>query len=376
MLRLSYMLLKKRIKFVTAIVGTISLSAMLVIFANITMESIYEQKKELALKTYGSFICGVNQITARDMEIIRSSSEMQSGFWELYGNARLGNSTYTVGYGDQTFLDMTNADLEAGRMPESGDEIAVERFVAEQYGISEPGSHIELSIHNEMVSAKVTGILRNYTNQLSVYYRLEKGKNNYPNILCSKESVFYSGEDTTFRSALFGFSDTGRIGMNQMDTINTVLKEIDALDLSAQTVYTNDNLFNRGVFCGNMKLLSAVFSYLVMAVTLLCSYGILRIFYREYGEKLGILMALDLQRRKAFSVIAIQCLLFAVLGGGIGAMGGTVICHYCYHAVQVNYDGFPDYELFSKEIVETETQNGYVRRRKYMQCICVPSVLH
>ncbi|MFR3947210.1 MAG: hypothetical protein ACLTZM_09015 [Ruminococcus sp.] len=31
-----------------------------------------------------------------------------------------------------------------------------------------------------------------------------------------------------------------------------------------------------------------------------------------------------------------------------------------YSAVQVNYDGFPDYELFSKEIVETETQNGYV----------------
>ena len=28
--------------------------------------------------------------------------------------------------------------------------------------------------------------------------------------------------------------------------------------------------------------------------------------------------------------------------------------------MQVNYDGFPDYELFSKEIVETETQNGYV----------------
>lgn len=31
-----------------------------------------------------------------------------------------------------------------------------------------------------------------------------------------------------------------------------------------------------------------------------------------------------------------------------------------YNAVKVNYDGFPDYELFAKEIVETETQNGYV----------------
>ena len=39
------------------------------------------------------------------------------------------------------------------------------------------------------------------------------------------------------------------------------------------------------------------------------------------------------------------------------------ICHIVlnsYCAVQVNYDGFPDYELFSKEIVETEIQDGYV----------------
>lgn len=52
---------------------------------------------------------------------------------------------------------MTNAVLEAGRMPEAGNEIAVERFVAEMYGISEPGGNIALNIHNESVPVKVTG---------------------------------------------------------------------------------------------------------------------------------------------------------------------------------------------------------------------------
>jgi len=460
LLKLSYLLLKKRKKFVTAIVGVISLSAMLVIFANITADSIYEQKKELALKTYGSFICGVNKITTDDIEKIRSSSDIRAGFWELYENAELGESTFTIGYGDQTFLDMTNAVLEAGRMPEAGNEIAVERFVAEMYGISEPGSNITLSIHNESVPVKVTGILRNYTNQLSVYYRLDKGMNNYPNILCGEENIFYSGEDKVSRSALFGFLDTDRIGINQIETLNAVLMKIDALDLSAQTIYTNDNLFNRGLlYCGNMKIFSAIFSGLVVIATLLCSCGILRIFYREYGEKLGILMSCGLQRGKALCIIAVQLLFFTVSGGIISVLGGVTICNYLgrilypdipsagyvksfqflmiwfvllylfllllfysvfhsvraksilrllsakllftkkktdrkclnynivngirnpkcsivllyififsicyivlnsYSAVQVNYDGFPDYELFSKELVETETQNGYV----------------
>lgn len=460
MLKLSYLLLKKREKFVTAIVGVISLSAMLVIFANITADSIYEQKKELALKTYGSFICGVNKITTDDIEKIRSSSDIRAGFWELYENAELGDSTFTIGYGDQTFLDMTNAVLEAGRMPEAGNEIAVERFVAEMYGISEPGSNITLSIHNESVPVKVTGILRNYTNQLSVYYRLDKGMNNYPNILCGEENIFYSGEDKVSRSALFGFLDTDRIGINQIETLNAVLMKIDALDLSAQTIYTNDNLFNRGLlYCGNMKIFSVIFSGLVVIATLLCSCGILRIFYREYGEKLGILMSCGLQRGKALCIIAVQLLFFTVSGGIISVLGGVTICNYLgrilypdipstgyaksfqflmiwfvllyllllllfysvfhsvraksilrllsakllftkketdrkclnynivngirnpkcsivllyififsicyivlnsYSAVQVDYDGFPDYELFSKELVETETQNGYV----------------
>lgn len=460
MLELSYMLVKKRKKFAAAIVGIISLSAMLVIFANITADSIYEQKKEMALKTYGSFICGVNKITTDDIKKIRGSSDVQAGFWELYGNAELGNSIFTIGYGDKTFLDMTNAVLEDGRMPEAGNEIAVERFVAEMYSISGPDTNITLNIQNESVPVKITGILRNYTNQLSAYYRLEKGTNNYPNILCGKENIFYSGEGSTSRSALFGFSDTERIGINQIETINIVLKKIDALDLSSQMIYTNDNLFNRGLlYCGNMMIMSVIFSGLVMIATLLCCCGVLRIFYREYGEKLGILMSCGLQRKKALSIIAMQLLSFAVSGGTISVLGGLTICNYfgrilypdiesisyvksirffmiwfillysflllffylvfrsiriksirsllsakllfirkeadkkdlnynivngikhprysivllyifvfsicyivlnSYHAVQVNYDGFPDYELFSKEIVETEIQDGYV----------------
>lgn len=460
MLELSYMLIKKRKKFAAAIVGIISLSAMLVIFANITADSIYEQKKEKALKTYGSFICGVNKITSDDIKKIRGCSDIQAGFWELYENAGLENSIFTIGYGDKLFLDMTNAVLEDGRMPEAGNEIAVERFVAEMYGISEPDTNIILNIQNESVPVKVTGILRNYTNQLSVYYRLEKGINNYPNILCGEENIFYSGEGSTFRSALFGFSDTERIGINQIETINAVLKKIDALDLSSQIIYTNDNLFSRGLlYCGNMKIMSIIFSGLVMIATLLCCCGVLRIYYHEYGEKLGILMACGLQRGKALSIIAMQLLFFAVSGEIISVLGGLTICNYLgrvlypdiesisyvksirffmiwfvllysflllffylvfrsirirsirsllsakllfirketdkkvlnynivngikhprysivllyifvfsichivlnsYRAVQVNYDGFPDYELFSKEIVETEIQDGYV----------------
>lgn len=454
------MLLKERKKFVAAVIGIISLSAVLVIFANITANSIYEQKKELALKTYGSFVCGVNKITAGDIKKIQNNPDIQSGFWELYQNVRLESSVFTIGYGDEKFRDMTNAVLEAGRMPESENEIAVESFVAEMYGISEPGTNIELNINSKYVPVKVTGILRNYTNQLSVYYRLEKGVNNYPNILCNKENIFYSGEEDTFRSVLLGFSDTARIGMNQMKTINAVLKEIDTWDLSTSAIYTNDNLFNRGLlYFGNMKFLSFFFSSLVIIATLMCTCGVLRIFYHEYGEKLGILMSCGMQRRKALYIVGIQLFLFTVLGGIISILGGFTLCNYLcgilypdiqnidyeksvhfliiwfillylfllllfytmarrvrkssikrllstklfftknqidkkplnynivsglkypklrivllyififcicyivlnsYSAVQVSYEGFPDYELFSKEIVETETKKGYV----------------
>lgn len=455
------MLLKKGKKFVAAIIGVISFSAMLVIFANLTANSIYEQKKELALKTYGSFICGINKITANDIEKIRQSPGIQSGFWELYGNVNLEDSIFTIGYGDENFRFMTNAILEIGRMPEAENEIAVERFVAEIYGITKPGCSIELNINNEYVPVKVTGILRNYTTQLNVYNRLEKGINNYPNILCNKENIFCLGEDKTFYSALLGFKDVDRIGIRQIDTLNAVLREIDTLDLSSQIIYTNDNLFNRGLlYCGDMKILAALFSVLVIVATLLCSCGILRIFYREYGEKLGILMSCGMQRRKALSIIGIQLLFITFLSEMISILGGFLICKclsktlypgiqsadysksirflfvwfvllyilllllqfyfmfrnireksiqrllstkllfvqkqtdkkplnynvingikypkgtiivlyififsICYivlnsyNTVQVNYDGFPDYELFSKEIVETETKNGYV----------------
>ncbi|MFR5150357.1 MAG: FtsX-like permease family protein [Ruminococcus sp.] len=104
---------------------------------------------------------------------------------------------------------------------------------------------------------------------------------------------------------------------------------IDALDLSAGTVYTNDNLFNRGLlYCGNIKIFSVIFSGLIMIATLLCCCGVLKIFYHEYGEKLGILMSCGLQRRKVLYIIAIQILLFTVSGGIISVLGGTVIYNY------------------------------------------------
>lgn len=50
LLRLSYMLLKKRMKFVTAIVGTISLSAMLVIFAKKSRFAFHFGKAEFFIQ--------------------------------------------------------------------------------------------------------------------------------------------------------------------------------------------------------------------------------------------------------------------------------------------------------------------------------------
>lgn len=459
MLKLSYMLLRKRKGFVTAIIGIISMSAMLAIFANMTADSIYQQKKELALKTYGSFICGVNELTAEDVKKINKNENTKSGFFELYQNTILENSIFTIGYGDTNFMDMANAVLEEGVLPTGNNEIAVERFVAQMYGVSKPGVDIELSINGTKKSVRLTGIIRNYSNSLNVHYRLEKGVNNYPNIFCSSRSDFYLGEEQTSRSVLFGFHNSTSIGTNQLETIYKMRKDIDGMKLSASVIYDNDNLFNRGLlYCNEMKWLCNIFSAIIIFSTIFCSWSLLRVFYRDYGKKLAVFMACGLRKRQALGIVGVQLIFFLILSSCISIFGGMVldrylgkvlfpaipnafklsnlkflylwfaifvvlsfflfykisrilyktsisgnlskgilylqkklakkpldfnimktmsyptwgatllfvflfcICFgslYSYHATQTDYNGYPDYELYAKEITETERVAGY-----------------
>lgn len=176
MVKLSFLLLKNRKRFTAAIIGIITFSAILSLFSYVISTSNYNQKKELAMKNYGSFVCGICELSAQDNEKIREYNEIQSGHIVLYDEIQCtdDDSSLTIGSGDENFFQMANVEVLKGIMPAGGNEIAVEQFAAGSLGISGVGESVTLTMDGIQKTAKVTAIVRNYSNQINVYYRLKK----------------------------------------------------------------------------------------------------------------------------------------------------------------------------------------------------------
>jgi len=329
LLKLAYMLLKNRKSFVVAIIGLISLSTILTNFAITSSNSIYKQKMNLAKQIYGSFISGINEITEEDVNKIKANKNIRSGFYELYANAVLDGLIFTIGYGEEAFIDMVNINLQTGKMPAKDDEIAVEQFVADMYGFSALGTEIDLVIEGKSKRVKVVGIINNYSNQLDVNYQLQKGVNNYPNILCCEKSNFIRGDAEEVKTVLLNFNNDMDFSSSYDTERIKMIQEIESMGISLDNSYNNDSFFNRGLaYCQEIRLLCLCFAGIIIFATLFCCIMLLRIFYKDYAEKIGVFITCGLQKNKVLHVIAIQLIIILIVSGCVSLLGSSMICKY------------------------------------------------
>lgn len=331
MLRLSFMLLKNRKRFLITLISILTVSAIASVFAFTISTSNYNQKEELAFKKYGSFICGICELSAKDREKIKKNSDVKSGHFILYGKAKCTDNSYlTLGYGDNNFREMANVELTEGHMPVKSNEIAIEHFAAKILGVSKTGEAVHLKINGIKKSMTVTGIVGNYSNQLNTYYELKKGINDYPNIFCVQNFYRKSDPITPHYSVLLGFQNNRSIQNNQMATMNKMYQKIDKIGISSGNIYDNDHLFEQGLeFCKQMSCFSILFISLVTVSGGLCMILLCLLFYKDYPKKIAVFVTCGLTKKQTRNLFFIQSSFLIFVSWGISAFIYLVIYFLC-----------------------------------------------
>ncbi len=321
-IRLATMLLKNRKKIVFGIIGLIATAGVLANLAFFTARLQVEQKISEAERTYGSYVCGLNRLSDEDIAKLQEIPELAIGCYENFGMLKKENSVLTLGFVDEQFLEMVNMHLLKGRMPKQEKEVALEKFVAELFGIDEPGEMISLKYGGYQEEVKVCGIVENYSNALNVNVDVSPLERNYPNLLFSKNRSSLDAE--VYQSALLSDRTMERLELDHrkaMQRIYGYFRKYDREDLVENT-YENDNLYNRGLqYCMEIRLMGYLFSGILLVAIATAVLTILSAFYYGYEEKLGVFQVYGLSPGASYCICLIQLCFFT----GVGCLWSMMI---------------------------------------------------
>lgn len=126
---------------------------------------LWNKRLETARMQYGLWQGVRMDISVKDRQILNSHELLEEvGTQEIFGLLETNGLTFVTGCADGSFYKLANFSLLQGRLPERGDEIAVENWVLDRLGMAyEPGETITGTIQGSQRQFTVTGIINNYT---------------------------------------------------------------------------------------------------------------------------------------------------------------------------------------------------------------------
>lgn len=154
------------IKF-TYILGS---SLLVILFSLFMQNHLFETKKMQNENLYGSWHGAVYDGNESEIsKLFDNRMISQIGFTYALGDVQFNNVHQgSIGYVDDTFLELSNIDLMKGSMPNDKDEIAIEKMKLDQMGLDytlDQTISIQL-IHNDKTISKeykLCGIINNYS---------------------------------------------------------------------------------------------------------------------------------------------------------------------------------------------------------------------
>lgn len=187
MIKFSIKLLIARLKWF--LVMTIALGITLAFITSLitSSEAIKTSLKNKAYKNYGEhsgLLIGI-----KESKSLLNNNNFDAGEYQLIDTLKISEDlSATIGWMNIDAFKIGHINLIKGKFPTNENEVAIESFYLEKLDPTwKLGDTKKLLINNNVTQVKLVGIIENYSAKWSVPYNIEKGVNDFPNILVANK---------------------------------------------------------------------------------------------------------------------------------------------------------------------------------------------
>lgn len=149
--------------------------------------AIIKVKQNAAVKTYGKFLLVFSDISAEHAADIKESiPEFDYRQFQISGNLTYENTKVTYGCMDQTLGSYLGFELIYGSWPHNEGQAVIEGFLAAKMGIDADKLPCKAVFreNDTQKTFEITGIISNYSSNLSAYNLDELKTGVYPSVIC------------------------------------------------------------------------------------------------------------------------------------------------------------------------------------------------
>lgn len=273
-------------------------------------KAILDTKQKSTLDNYGRFISVVSDVNGNDVKKIKEKiPEFNYQQYQILGTLGYLDTDITFGCMDQDLGEYLGFELIKGNWPSTAEQIVMEEYLAikMEVDIDKLPYSIELTKNNQINNYQITGIISNYSSNLSVDSASTLNTAIYPSILCgelmsdsSNVSLIVSQKKINFKS-----SD---------EDIFRFLAKYDPMELESKHVTLNEKLYSKGYNESKDIIESSILhTILLHSILILSAIVILRVILLKNKQVFYLLEALGLSSRKKNITLILIATLFLTL---------------------------------------------------------------
>lgn len=302
MFKLGFKLLTSRKKWF--LIMTISFSLILSLITSIftASESIKMGLIKHAYNDYGEHTLVILNSNKTKEELYEKDVE-KVGTIQLVGTIDLkNNKAATVGIVDSEAIELGHLSLIEGTFPTAENEVAIEASYLSYIDDSwEIGEKRTLRINDVNKELTLTGVIKDYSAKWSVSEDLQKGVNDFPNVILSERNSDFKVKYQNFLIKLKG-------------NINDI--EEKAYDLLGYyTGFFNHRLYYNGLSdLKPISLFSTIFQVLTLITSFLAIYSLLFFFNINQQKKFAILKTVGSSNLSLLKINLSQILVMIMFG--------------------------------------------------------------
>lgn len=273
-------------------------------------QAIIEKKQELTVNTYGDFLAVVSNLNLEEKEqVIEKLPQYEYDEFQIVGDISYENDNYVLGYMKEKIGRHLGFQLSCGEWPSKVDEIAIEKYLALKMDVRKDNLPYQLNFieDGQIKNYKITGIITNYSCNLSINSDDILENPIYPSIICGKIideresfSLVVRQNKLNFKSAtqdIFQFIDD-YTELNQTATTLSLNEKLNFEGYKRTEVLESSNNAHKILLC---------------IILLLSEFVIISSFIMKSKQVFYLFEALGLSIRKRKHMLALLLAFFIVM---------------------------------------------------------------
>ena len=200
-------------------------------------DTIIKTKQDNTTKTYGKFLMVVPEVSIScEKKLKKNASQFAYEKFEIVGNIEYADKKITMGTMQESMGENLGFQKIKGKWPQTSDQIAVEEYLLELFGVSQETlpTYVTLLKDGKSTRYEITGVISNYSFQLSTPIGTDYKKNVYPSIICGKKNAKILNQTLVIMQKKMNFK-------NADDDIGTLFDQI-----SSDNICANEHLYGEG----------------------------------------------------------------------------------------------------------------------------------